>query len=298
MYDIIPNKRIWYGLSIVLMVASIVCIAIGGLQLGIDFTGGTRLVVQYPAASRPTADALRTLLEPLQLGELQIQQQEDTDLAIRLRTITEEERTSLFEKLREGNTALTEKSYETIGPIIGKELRQRAVSATILVLLGILAYISFAFRRSTHGPVRSWAYGVGAIVALLHDLLIVVGAFAFLGLVADVEVDSLFVTACLTILGFSVHDTIVVYDRVRENLKNRDHPSFAHAVNVSVNETLVRSLNTTFTTLLALLVLFLFGGESIRSFILALMIGMVIGTYSSIFIASPFLVTLHHWRSR
>ena len=168
-------------------------------------------------------------------------------------------------------------------------MKSKAVKSIIIVLLFIVFYIAYAFRKISK-PVASWKYGISAIVALTHDILIITGVFAVLGHFMRVEVDSLFVTALLTILGFSIHDTIVTFDRTRENLFKNDDKPFEEIVNISVNQTIVRSLNTSVTTLFVLLAIYIFGGESIKNFVLALILGVIIGTYSSIFVASPLLV--------
>jgi len=182
-----------------------------------------------------------------------------------------------------------EQKFDSIGPIIGQELQQKAVYAVIIVLLAIIAYIAYAFRKVSK-PVESYKYGAAAIIALIHDLLIIIGVFAVLGHFLNVQIDSYFVTALLTILGFSVHDTIVTFDRTRENLKRHQDKTFEEVVNLSVNETIIRSLNTSLTTVFVLLAIFLFGGETIRYFVLALALGLIVGTYSSIFLASPLLM--------
>jgi preprotein translocase subunit SecF len=193
--------------------------------------------------------------------------------------------------------AVTEQQFTSIGPVIGKELRSQAFVQLILVSLGIILYIAYAFRKVSK-PVSSWRFGIAAIIALLHDLFIVLGAFSILGHFRGIEVDSLFVTAMLTVLGFSVHDTIVVFDRIRENLRIRAGQSLSEIINNSINQTLVRSINTSLTVVFVLLSLFLFGGETIHYFVLALLIGIVAGTYSSIFIASPILLVWHNWDLR
>ncbi len=202
------------------------------------------------------------------------------------------------ESVIETPQVLTEERFESIGPVIGEELKQKSVYAMIAVLLGIIFYIAWAFRKVSE-PVSSWKYGVTAVIALAHDVLIPAGVFAILGYVAQVEVDILFVTALLTILGFSVNDTIVVFDRTRENL-SRDHHKhdFDWIVNKSVTETIRRSLFTSLTTFVVLLSVYLYGGASIKQFILALLIGVVVGTYSSIFLASPLLVVWEHFSRR
>ena len=181
--------------------------------------------------------------------------------------------------------------FESIGPIIGAELKQKAFYQLLFVSLGILIYIGYAFRKVAK-PITSWKFGVAAVIALFHDLLFVVGVFSILGKYKGIEVDSMFVTAVLTVLGFSVHDTIVVFDRIRENLKIYAGRGVEYVVNHSIAQTLVRSLNTSLTVLFVLLALLLFGGETIRYFVLALFIGIIVGTYSSIFVASPMLMLM------
>jgi preprotein translocase subunit SecF len=189
-----------------------------------------------------------------------------------------------------------EKSFESVGPTLGKELQTKAVWSIFVVLLAIISYIAFAFRKVSY-PVASWKYGVCAIIALAHDVFVPLGLFAFLGHFANVEVGSTFVAAMLTILGFSVHDTIVVFDRTRENLfKYRD--TLENITNRSVNETLARSITTTLTAVLALVAVYLFGGESVKYFSLVLIVGLISGAYSSIFIASPLLVAWHNWSKK
>ena len=193
----------------------------------------------------------------------------------------------------------SEKRFDAIGPTIGQELKRKSIYAIIFVLVLIVLYIAWAFRKVSK-PIASWKYGVVAVTALFHDVLIPTGLFSVLGKFAGAEVDTLFVTALLTILGFSVHDTIVVFDRVRENLRNSlgRGVDFSAIVEQSIKETIVRSINTSLTVILSLLAVFLFGGESIRYFTLTLIIGVVIGTYSSIFIASPLLVTWQLFSNR
>jgi preprotein translocase subunit SecF len=192
---------------------------------------------------------------------------------------------------------ITEDQYTSIGPIIGKELRKNAIWQLALVSLGIVFYIAYAFRKVSK-PVSSWRFGWAAIIALLHDLFIVVGTFSLLGHFFGIEVDSLFITALLTVLGFSVHDTIVVFDRIRENLRLRAGTSLPQIINSSINQTLVRSLNTSLTVIFVLAALLLFGGVTIRYFVLALLVGIIAGTYSSIYIASPVLIVWHNWDMR
>lgn len=297
--NIIGKRKIWYAISFVLVAVSVAAIALWGLRLGVDFTGGSLIQVQY-AAERPAVTDVQERLHAADVGSVTVQPAGDKDVIIRVQGADEATHQKVLAALREGvpaeqaKDAVREVSYETVGPTVGAELRRRSFTAIAMVLLAIIAYISFAFRKVSR-PVSSWKYGLAAIVALLHDVIIPTGVIAVLGHFFGVEVDVLFVTAVLTVLGFSVHDTIVVFDRIRENLRRSGGASFEEVVNRSINETFARSVNTSLTALLVLLAVYLFGGESIRNFVLVLLIGIGIGTYSSIFIASPILVT---WQLR
>lgn len=297
MIHFIEKKTWWFLLSGMLMAASIGFLLIGGLKLGIDFTGGTIQRVHF-SSSRPSVETLQQTLAPLNLGQINVQPVGDSDAALKMPFVTNDQRLQVLEKLRSLDPSLSEEGFETIGPLIGSELRQRSQVAIVIVLISIILYISWAFRQVSQGPVPSWVYGLAAIMALFHDILITVGWFAMLGWFFNVEIDILFVTALLTILGFSVHDTIVVFDRIRERIKLSEADSFTGIVNESIHSTLLRSLNTSLTTLLVLIALLIFGGASIHYFVMALTVGIIIGTYSSIFIASPLLVVYERFRSR
>ncbi len=296
MYRIIQKRNYLFGLSIALMVPGIIAFAIWGLRLGIDFTGGTLVSIDVQAA--PATERVADVVSAMGYGDTTVQSTGPTSYDIRLPYLNEDQHSELQSKLKEELPETTIQSYETIGPTIGKELRQRAYVAVGLVLAAILIYISWAFRRVSVGPVPSWMYGVSALVALVHDIFMVVGVFSILGHYFSVEINSLFVTALLTVLGFSVHDTIVVFDRVRERLRVSTQTTFEGIVNESLNQTLVRSINTSLTTVIVLVALFMFGGESIKTFVLALIIGIVSGTYSSIFVASPLLVVYERAKSK
>ena len=225
---------------------------------------------------------LRALFDGWAQGNVLVEQ------AQRFEEIDETTHQAILDKLQTEDGGLIENRFEAIGPSIGNELKTKAIQSIIIVLLFIVIYIAYAFRKVSK-PVASWKYGISAIIALVHDILIITGIFAVLGYFLKIEIDSLFVTALLTILGFSIHDTIVTFDRTRENLiKNKDE-SFDDIINISVNQTIVRSLNTSITTLFVLLAIYIFGGDTIKNFVLALILGVIIGTYSSIFIASPLL---------
>lgn len=303
--NIIAKRKFFFIFSGVLFVASIILFFMWGLKFGIDFTGGALLEVEF-TASRPAIAELENRVLPLGLGSMQFSPSGEHALLIRMRDIDETTHQNILFALAgtkdktERGKIINEKQFSTIGPVIGKELAQRSLWALVMVLALIVIYIAWAFRKVSK-PVSSWKFGVIAVIALLHDVFLPVGAFVLLGHVWGVEVDTLFVTAILTILGFSVHDTIVVFDRIRENLKKasfnavRTKEGFAEVVNNSLNQTIVRSVNTSLVVLLTLVAVFLFGGESVHYFSLALMLGVVFGTYSSIFIASPLLVEWHNY---
>ncbi|MBI3115181.1 MAG: protein translocase subunit SecF [Candidatus Kerfeldbacteria bacterium] len=294
MFQIIRHRRIFLAFSALLVVLGVAAFAVWGLKLGIDFTGGT--IVQYEGVDETARGVLRSTYADAGLSPV-LQRVGADGVSIRLSELSLDDQASLRDAVSAALPNITETSFETIGPTIGRELRQKAVVATALVLVGIVLYVTWAFRRVSIGPVRAWVYGAATIIALAHDLVVVIGVFAILGTFFNVEIDSLFVTALLTVLGFSVHDTIVVFDRIRERLGLTETQQFAETVNESVNQTMVRSLATSATTLLVLVALFLFGGESIRYFTLALVVGIVSGTYSSIFVASPLLVVWERWRN-
>lgn len=297
MIRIIQRRNALFIFSLAIMVPGLIALGMFGLKLGLDFSGGTKMSVQF-TGTRPEPAAVVEKLNPLNLGEITAQTAGNQQILLRLPAISNEQRQSVLTKIQEMEKTASEQSFDSVGPVIGQQLLRRAITAIALVLIAIIFYISWAFRKVNIGPVPAWVYGVSAIVALVHDILIVVGIFAILGHWFGTEVDALFVTALLTVLGFSVHDTIVVFDRVRERLIQGRESSFEETVNVSLNQTLVRSMNTSVTTLLVLAALFLFGGESIHSFVLALLIGIASGTYSSIFVASALLVVYERWKAK
>ena len=290
--DHLASKRnLWFAISLVIMVPGLISLVLFGLNLGIDFTGGSAWEIQYHR--QVSTEDIQQTLAANGRAEAQVQQigndNEHTYL-IRLRELHEgsaekQQLTAALSQLGELNPS--REALSTVGGAVATSIGQRSVFAVAAASVGILLYIAWAFRN-TQNPML---YGVCAIVAMLHDALIVLGLFSILGEVADVEVDALFVTALLTVIGFSVHDTIVVFDRIRENLLRRAQPTFEETVNYSIVQTIVRSINTSLTVLLTLAALYLFGGESIRWFVFALLIGVAAGTYSSIFNASQLLVS-------
>lgn len=250
------------------------------------------------SANRPDVVAVGDALKPLDLGDVKVQSAGEQEMMLRFKTVDQATHQKILDTLsakfeaKPGDGTVKELRYESVGPTIGKELTNKAWMAILIASLAIVLYIAYAFRKVSR-PVVSWKYGISAIVALIHDITIVAGLFAILGHFAGIEVDALFITALLTILGFSVHDTIVVFDRTRENLSKHYTADFEEVVNDSVNQTMSRSINTSVATLLVLIALFFFGGESIRYFVLALIVGISVGTYSSIFVASPIVVDWH-----
>ncbi|MFA6512112.1 MAG: protein translocase subunit SecF [Patescibacteria group bacterium] len=289
MIDFIRWQKFTLGFSASLVLLAILALIIWGITPGIDFTGGSLLHIRF-LDERPDVGILEQVIIAQDITEVRVQPSGDNDVFIRLTSLSNNEKEILIESLRESYGQIDEKSFSSIGSTIGGELQKKALIAIGAVLTGIILYITWAFRKVSAGPVPAWFYGVGAIIALIHDILIPLGLYAVLGAYIGLEADTLFITALLTILGFSVHDTIVVYDRVRENLRKYGNETFSSVMNISLNETLIRSINTSLTALLVLGALFLFGGESIRYFVLVLGIGIAVGTYSSIYIAGPLLV--------
>jgi len=297
----IVGKRYWFfGLSLLLIVPGIAALAIWGLPLAIDFTGGSLLEVRFEGAQAPAPAQVVDLYMELGYGEPLVQSAAQAEIIARSRTLDESERAELVREMqsRFGGT-VTVLRFESVGPAVGAEVTRRAAGAVGLAALGILAYITYAFR-SVPGAYR---YGLAAIVAMLHDVAVVLGVAAILGHFFGWEVDALFLTALLTIIGFSVHDTIVVFDRIRENQRLHRRLQYELLVNHSIVQTLDRSINTQLTVMLTLLALLLFGGVTTRRFVTILLIGILSGTYSSIFNAAQLLVVWHnrewrHWFGR
>jgi len=295
MYNIISKIKYAYIFSITLMIVSVAVLFMWGLKFGIDFTGGTLMEVKY-AAAVPSNQEIQNELSGLDLKSLTIQPTQNNSIMLRYASEDDKINQDVLKKILEKYPDAQQLRVDYINSSVSKELKSKSLLAIFWAIVGIMAYIAWAFRKVSR-PVASWKYGAGAVIALIHDILITVGAFVLLGHFKNIEVGIPFIAALLTILGFSVHDTIVVYDRTRENLlKSTSKERFPEIVNRSLNETLVRSINTSLTVFITLLAIYFFGGESIRDFSLALIIGVFFGTYSSIFIASALLVTSYNWQ--
>jgi preprotein translocase subunit SecF len=300
---IIKNRKIFYIFSAILILVSILSLSIWHLEVGIDFKGGSVIQIGYVDSKPETAiiqKNISELAQTISLGSYVLQAVGDTDYSIKSRLVSDKERQQIENAFsNNGANKIEVKKVNSIGPLIGKEAAQKAIISIILVILCIVLFITFVFRKVSK-PVSSWKYGLMAIVALAHDVIIPMGVFSILGHYLGYEVDTLFVTALLVVLGFSIHDTIVVYDRIRENLnisnKENDRKSFEIIVGESVRQTFVRSINTSMTTILALIVLYFLGAAATKHFALALIIGVAVGTYSSIFIASALLVTIEKFK--
>lgn len=299
---VVNNRKIFYAFSGILVVISFVSLFVWGLKPGIDFTGGTLIDVSY-AGGRPDQNALTSAVSKVD-PTVSIRPSGETEYIVRMKPINQAEKATVLTALNasevtsstaSSTTAGVVKTFDSIGPVLGAEALRKAIVSIILVIIGIILFITFAFRKVSE-PISSWKYGLVAIIALIHDVIIPTGVFSLLGHFAGYEVDTLFVTALLVVLGFSVHDTIVVFDRVRENLKTSpSNKPFSEVVGESISQTFTRSINTSLTTLIALIVLYIFGGVSTEHFSLALIVGIAAGTYSSVFIGSPLLVTIANW---
>jgi preprotein translocase subunit SecF len=294
--NISKNLKYFFILPAALSLLALAALLMWGLRPGIDLSGGALLQVSF-ASGRPTVTQIQTATAPLKLGEIRAQPTGTNGYILRARPLTPTEKTALETAL--GTLGpIHEDQYTSVGPVIGAELLQKGWIALGLVTVCIILFIAFAFRHVSK-PVASWKYGVVAIVTLLHDVLIPTGLFAFLGYVNGAEVDSLFIVGLLTILGISINDTIVVFDRIRENLRlNEEHrkrEAYDEVVGRSIIQTLARSINTSLTVVIVLVALFFLGPPSTKDFALTLIVGMIAGTYSSIFLASPLLVAWEKW---
>jgi preprotein translocase subunit SecF len=297
--NISKNLNKFFILPAALSLLALISIALWGLKPGIDLSGGALMQVSYTGAV-PTVAQIQAAAAPLKLGEVRVQPTGTTGYIIRVRALTADEKVAL-ENAESALGTMHEDQYTSVGPIIGTELLHKGLLALALVTICIILFIAFAFRAVSK-PVASWKYGVVAIITLAHDVLIPTGLFAALGHFTGAEVDSLFIVGLLTILGISINDTIVVFDRIRENLAlNEQHhkrEAFAEVVGRSIMQTLARSINTSLTVVIVLAALFFLGPVTTKDFALTLIVGMIAGTYSSMFLASPLLVAWERWQKK
>jgi len=274
-------SNFYFVFSGLLIILSILAIFIFGLNWGIDFIGGTVINLSYE--QRPETGELGDILKELGLDNFSIRKRGDNEFVIRTAEVNQQAKNNILEHFKDQDIKM-----ESVSPVIGSETKVKARNAIIYAVIAIVIYIAVVFRKVSR-PVRSWQYGIATVIALVHDVLIPVGIFSVLGHFLGVEFSIPVLTALLTIFGYSVNDTVVVFDRIRENLITGKGNSFNDVVDESLNQTLVRSVNTSLTTLFVLLFLFFFGGQTLTWFSLALIIGTIMGTYSSIFLASTLL---------
>lgn len=299
MLSVIKTQKIWFSISSFLVAGSFVAIFAFGLPYGIDFTGGSLIEFQVESGEF-TKDTIKKVYQDNSFDPPVIQSTGETGIIVRMEPVDEEKHQSILGALvttaEENGAIIKEVRFESIGPSIGEELAKKSIKALIGVLLAIVLYISWVFRKVSK-PVASWKYGVIALITLFHDVIIVVGFFALAGYFFDWQINTPFIAALLTVLGYSVNDTIIIFDRVRENIRKASN-TYEETIDVSVKQSITRSVNTSITTLIVLFSIFFFGGESIKSFVLALIIGIVSGTYSSIFLASPLLGAWFKYQNR
>lgn len=289
----IVGRRYWFfALSALVIVPGLIALALWGLPRAIDFTGGSLLELRFGASGRPAADQVVAVYQEFAVGDVLVQNAGENEMLIRSKAVEDTVRAGLLAEIQ-GRLGpdVTVLRFDSVGPTVGAEVAQRAAGAVGLATLGILGYITYAFRGVPH----AYRFGAAAVLAMLHDVAVVIGVEAILARVAGWEVDALFLTALLTVIGFSVHDTIVVFDRIRENRALHRRLDYETLVNHSIVQTLDRSLNTQLTVMFTLLALLLFGGATTRHFVTILLIGVLSGTYSSIFNAAPILVV---WENR
>jgi preprotein translocase subunit SecF len=285
MIDFVGKKGWFFFISALVLIASIASLAIFGLKPGIDFSGGTSLTLAFNSSVEQ--NKLRQEMANLGYSEAAIQQMGPSSFLVHIREISAQERDTLQGNLEtELGTQLTIIDYYSTSPTVGASTARNAGIAIIIAAIGMLIYIAWAFRKMP----KPFRWGISAVIALLHDVAILIGIFSFLGWIAGIEINALFITAVLTVVGYSINNTVVVYDRIRENMHRGISSDFTQTVNSSIVETMGRCLNTSLTTLFAVLALFLFGGATIHYFMLALLIGVLVGTYDSMCIAGELLV--------
>jgi preprotein translocase subunit SecF len=289
MLNIIGKKNWYFLISLLIIIPGIVSLLLYGLKPSIEFTGGSRQIYLFEkSVSDKQVQEIEKVFEEKKV-EISTLQRSDRRVILRTTPIDERKNQDILSTLDKRGVKFRQENFETIGPTIGREITLNAIKAIALASVLIVLYIAWSFRKVPK-PASSWRFGITAIITLIHDVLVLLGIFSLFGHFFGVEVDSLFLTALLTSMGFSVHDTIVVFDRIRENLMRTGGQSFGQIVNDSILQTMSRSLNTSLTAILVLVTLLIFGGETIKWFVIALLIGLITGTYSSIFNAAPLLV--------
>ncbi len=289
--NILGVRKIWFSISLFVIIIGILAMSFYGYRTGIDFAGGTILEIQIETSNddlnhkQLIIDSYKEVVS-LDVAAVTV---DHNRYMVRSKQIVNDQKNEIIAHLLQYFDKVDELRFESVDPSIGYDVIRKAIIAVILAVVGILLYIAYSFRRMS-GSLNSWRFSMAAIIALVHDMLILLGLYAIIGKFFGAEIDGMFITAVLTLLGFSVHDTIVTFDRVRENLRRRAGEDIETIINDSIVETVVRSINTSFTLLLVLVAMFFFGGSTLKFFVLALIIGVIVGTYSSIFIAAPMLL--------
>jgi preprotein translocase subunit SecF len=286
--NFINKRKLFYGFSIAMIASSFLCLAIFGFNWGIDFTGGSLWELTTSDVQNDNLSKVVDYLENEELGQINVQTTNEDSLILRFSNISEEKHVQLFKGLQEIIPSIQERKFESIGPSIGQELKSKSIWAVFLVFFGILTYLWYAFRHSSF-RIPSYRYGVLAVSVLMHDAIFIAGLFSLLGKLKGWEVNSDFLVALLVVAGYSVHDTIVVFDRIRENIRLKRNEDLKEIINLGVNQTLIRSLNTSLTTVFPLITLYFLGPISIKVLVTAMISGVIIGTYSSICLAAPLL---------
>ncbi len=291
---IIANRKYWLSFSATMFIIGVIALSIWGLRLGADFTGGSLLEVRI-ADNKPALASVQATATAIR-KDIAVQELDNSTFVLKSPTLTEAEHQQLVDALKKDFPKTEEVRFDSIGPVIGQEIKSKSIMAIVLVTAMVLCYIAWSFRKIA-GPVSPWVYGVIVVITFVHDVMIPLGIIAVYTHYANIEITSAFIAAILTILGYSINDTIVVFDRVRENVR-RLKGNFEEVVEASVKQSVSRSINTSMTTLLALTSIYFFGGESLHVFALTLILGIIFGTYSSIFMASPLLVVWYNWKRK
>jgi preprotein translocase subunit SecF len=294
---VLKHKKIFLTISGLFILASVVSFSVFGLKIGIDFKGGSLAEVSY-TGDMPAVQDVEEQVKTLGFGESLVQPVGTSDMSIKTRSLSEAERQSLMSSLSfNGKYKVEERSFTSVGPSVGKELKRRSIISLTIVEISMILFVAYAFRKVSK-PVSSWRFGLITVLTLLHDVMMTIGVFVIISHFTGAEANTLFVVALLTVQGLSVNDTIVVFDRIRENLMNRISPSFTEVVGKSIEQTMLRSLNTSLSVIIVLLALVFVGPASTKIFALTLACGMFFGTYSSIFIASPLLTLVEKWQKK